>query len=79
MKETDDITYGKDNGGIPSLPYEEMAGLVMGYDPWTLGLQYHNVQALPLLRKMGIDADPAQRFLETDGTRMPDPANLIND
>jgi hypothetical protein len=50
----------------------------MGYNPWNLGLQYHNVQSLPLLRKMGIKADPAQRFLAKDGSRLPEPANLIN-
>ena len=47
IKEIDDVTYGGYQTGIPTLTYEEMAGLVMGYDPWILGLQYHNVQALP--------------------------------
>ncbi|HNX65955.1 MAG TPA: heterodisulfide reductase-related iron-sulfur binding cluster [Bacteroidales bacterium] len=78
IKDIEGVTYGKDGEGIPSLTYEEMAGLVMGYDPWELGLQYHNVQALPLLRKMGIEADPDKRFLAKDGTRLPEPANLIN-
>src|SRR5512133_2085797 len=78
IKEMDDVTYGGYQTGIPTLTYEEMAGLVMGYDPWILGLQYHNVQALPLLRKMGIKADPDRRFLAIDGSRLPEPANLIN-
>ena len=78
IKEIDDVTYGHDGQGIPVLTYEEMAGLILGYDPWKLGLQYHNVQSLPLLRKMGIKADPALRFLAKDGSRLPEPANLIN-
>jgi heterodisulfide reductase subunit B len=78
IKEIDDITYGGYETGIPTLTYEEMAGLVMGYDPWEIGLQFHNVQALPLLRKMGINADPEKRFLAKDGSRLPEPANLIN-
>ena len=78
IKEMDDVTYGGYNAGIPVLTYEEMAGLVMGYDPWVMGLQYHNVQALPLLRRMGIKADPDRRFLAKDGSRLPEPANLIN-
>jgi heterodisulfide reductase subunit B len=60
------------------LTYEEVAGLILGYDPWELGLQYHNVQALPLLRKMGIKADPSKRFLARDGTRLPEPVGLLN-
>ena len=32
----------------------------------------------PLLRKMGIKADPARRFLAKDGSRLPEPANLVN-
>ncbi len=78
IKETDGAAYGVSGTGIPVLTYEEMAGLVMGYDPWILGMQYHNVQALALLRKMGIKADPARRFLAKDGSRLPEPANLIN-
>jgi heterodisulfide reductase subunit B len=78
IKEIDDVTYGGYKTGIPTLTYEEMAGLIMGYDPWEMGLQYHNVQALPLLRKMGIKADPDKRFLAKDGSRLPEPANLIN-
>ncbi len=41
-------------------------------------MQYHNVQALALLRKMGIKADPSRRFLAKDGSRLPEPANLVN-
>ncbi len=78
INEIDGITYGKDDEGIPSLTYEEMAALMLGYDPWEIGLQYHNVQALPLLRKIGVEADPEKRFISKDGSRLPEPAGLIN-
>jgi heterodisulfide reductase subunit B len=78
IREIDGATYGKNGQGIPSLTFEEMAGLVMGYDPWELGVQYHNVQALSLLNRMGIKVDPAERFLAKDGTQLPEPANLLN-
>ena len=40
---------------IPVLTYQEVAGLLMGWDPYdVVGLQFHNVPVEPLLRKMGI-------------------------
>jgi len=44
-----------------------------------MGMQFHNVQAIPLLRRMGINADPQQRFLSKDGKRLPEPVGLLND
>jgi len=52
-------TYGANGQGIPVLTYEEMAGLVLGYDPWDLGMQLHQIDVEPLLLKMGIDYNPA--------------------
>ena len=60
-------TYGENGHGIPVLTYEEVAGLVLGYDPWDLGLQTHQVGPEPLLDKMGIEYDPALKFLGKDG------------
>ncbi len=56
------VTYGQDGRGIPVLTYEELAGLVLGYDPWELGMQMHQVDVEPLLEKMGIDYDPAAKI-----------------
>lgn len=56
-------TYGKNGYGIPVLTYEELAGLVLGYDPWDLGLQLHQVAVEPLLDKMGIEYDPEAKYL----------------
>jgi heterodisulfide reductase subunit B len=59
-------TYGQNGHGIPALTYEELAGLVLGYDPWDLGLQIHQVGPEPLLDKMGIAYDPARKYLGLD-------------
>lgn len=61
------VTYGSNGAAIPVLTYEEMAGLVMGYDPWELGLQMHEVDVEPLLKKMGIEYDPSKKYLGIDG------------
>ena len=55
IKEMEGTTYGDEGESIPVLTYEELAGLVMGYNPWDLGLQFHMVQSEPLLEKMGIE------------------------
>ena len=56
-------TYGQNGYGIPVLTYEELAGLVLGIDPWDLGLQIHQVAVEPLLDKLGIAYDPAKKYL----------------
>jgi len=53
--------------GIPVFTYEEVAGLVLGYDPWDLGLQMHQTDCEPVLDKMGINYDPEGKY-ELDGT-----------
>ena len=56
-------TYGENGHGIPVLTYEEMAGLVLGVDPWDLGLQVHQVGPEPLLDKIGMPYDPEKKYL----------------
>ena len=51
--------------GIPVLTYEELAGLVLGYNPWDMGLQMHQVDCEPLLDKMGINYNPDDKFKGT--------------
>lgn len=53
--------YGQNNEGIPVFTYEEVAGLVLGYDPWDLGLQMHQTDCEPVLDKMGIEYDPDRK------------------
>ncbi|HUW07472.1 MAG TPA: heterodisulfide reductase-related iron-sulfur binding cluster [Williamwhitmania sp.] len=62
LAEMEGKTYGQDGYGIPSLTYEEVAGLVLGFDPWELGLQMHQVTVDPLLDKMGIAYNPDDKF-----------------
>ncbi|MBN2665937.1 MAG: heterodisulfide reductase subunit B [Bacteroidales bacterium] len=78
IKEMEGTTFGADGESIPVLTYEELAALVMGYNPWDIGLQIHMVQSEPLLRKMGIEFDPLDKFKTKDGRQMPIPENLIN-
>lgn len=63
ISELEGKTYGENGYGIPVFTYEEVAGLVLGYDPWDLGLQMHQVAVEPLLDKMGIKYDPAKKYL----------------
>lgn len=53
ISEMEGTTYDKDGYGIPVLTYEELTALVLGYDPWEIGLQMHQVSVEPLLDKMG--------------------------
>jgi heterodisulfide reductase subunit B len=54
LSEMEDKTYDKAGVGIPVLSAEELAGLMLGMDPWTLGLQMHQVPVESLLDKMGV-------------------------
>ncbi len=79
IAEIEGTTYGADGRGIPVLTYEEMAGLVLGYDPWELGMQFHQVDVEPLLEKMGVDYDPAAKYLGRDGKYIGKPdAAVVN-
>jgi heterodisulfide reductase subunit B len=67
ISEMEGKTYGPKGQGIPVLTYEELAGMILGYDPWDLGLQVHQVPVEPLLDKMGLSYDPAKKFLGKNG------------
>jgi heterodisulfide reductase subunit B len=74
VSEMNGKTYGENGHGIPVLTYEELAGLALGYDPWDIGLQTHQVSAEPLLVKMGIGFDPEKKYLGRNGEFMGRPA-----
>ena len=63
ISEMEGKTYGREGRGIPVFTYEEIAGLVLGYDPWKLGLQLHQVDCEPVLDKMGIAYRPEEKYL----------------
>ena len=62
IAEMEGQTYGSDGYGIPVLTYEELAGLMLGYDPWDMGLQLHQVSVEPLLDKLGAAYDPTEKY-----------------
>jgi len=67
IAEQQGITYGRDGYGIPVLTYEELAGLLLGYDPWDIGLQAHQVAVEPLLDKLGIIYIPENKYKGVNG------------
>lgn len=79
IAEMEGKTYGENGYGIPVFTYEEVAGLVLGYNPWDLGLQMHQVAVEPLLDKIGIEYDPETKFLGIDkeGLGKPGIPNII--
>jgi len=62
IAEIEGITYGANGFGIPVLTYEELAGLLLGYDPWDMGLQLHQVTVEPILDKLGIVYKPEGKY-----------------
>ena len=62
IREMEGKSYGKDGKGIPAFTYEEVAGLVMGYDPWDLGLQMHQIEPEQLLDKIGVVYDKKGKY-----------------
>lgn len=73
IAEMEGKTYDGKGLGIPSLTYEELAGIVLGYDPWDLGLQLHQVNVEPLLQKIGVEYDPSRKFFSRDGRNLGNP------
>ena len=73
IAELEGKTYGNDGKGIPVLTYEEMAGMLLGYNPWDLGMQLHQVQVESLLDKIGIAYDPADKYVGKSGKFLGEP------
>ncbi|NWJ49720.1 MAG: heterodisulfide reductase subunit B [Bacteroidetes bacterium] len=71
--EMENIAYGPNGQMIPVFTYEEVAGLVLGYDPWELGLQMHQVNCEPVLDKMGIEYDPELKYRGSKGEFLGEP------
>jgi heterodisulfide reductase subunit B len=75
ISEMEGKTYGADGYGIPVLTYEELAGLLLGYDPWDIGLQTHEVAVEPLLDKLGISYNPETKYDGLNGSKLKVPEN----
>ena len=53
--------------------HEELAGMVLGYDPWEIGLQTHQVEVEDLLDKIGIDYNPELKYADRKGNLIGEP------
>jgi len=67
ISEMEGKIYGQNGYGIPVLTYEELAGLLLGYNPWDMGLQVHQVAVEPLLNKLGIEYYPDEKYKGING------------
>jgi len=67
IAETEHKTYGENGYGIPVLTYEELAALLLGYNPWDIGLQVHQVSVEPLLDKLGIIYNKEDKYKGKNG------------
>lgn len=74
IAEMEGKTYSDNGYGIPVLTYEEIAGLLLGYDPWDIGLQVHQVSVEPLLDKLGIPYNPENKYKGVNGEDLGRPA-----
>jgi heterodisulfide reductase subunit B len=67
IAEMENKTYDMHGYGIPVVTHEELAGMLLGYDPWKLGFQLHQIQMERLMDKTGIAYNPAQKYLGVSG------------
>lgn len=78
IAEMNNKTYDKNGYGIPVLTYEEMTGMLLGYDPWLLGMQLHQIQVERLLDKIGIPYNCDEKYKGISGQVLPRPEKPIN-
>jgi len=73
IAEMEGTTYDDQGKGIPVLTYEEMTGMLLGYNPWDTGMQIHQVQAEQLFDKIGIEYDPQDKYTGKSGKFLGEP------
>ena len=76
LEEMEGKTYGANGEGIPVLSYEEVAGIVLGFDPWKMGLQMHQTDIEPLLKKIGVEYNPDDKYKGPNGEDLGLPKGL---
>ncbi len=67
LAEMEGKTYDANGYGIPVVTYEELAGLLLGFDPWVIGFQMHQVDVEPLLKKIGVEYNPDMKYKGMNG------------
>ena len=78
IAEMEGKTYGEKGQGIPVFTYEEVAGMLLGYNPWDLGLQVHQVSCEPLLDKIGIPYNADEKYNDIHGNKLGIPEMPVN-
>ena len=78
IAEMEGTTYDDHGKGIPVLTYEEMAGMLLGYNPWDMGMQMHQVQVESLLDKIGIEYNPKDKYIGKSGKHLGEPEKPEN-
>ncbi len=73
LSEMEGKVYGPNGRGIPVFTFEEVAGLMLGFDPWDIGLQVHQVGCEPVLDKIGIPYDPEKKYDGPNGKKLSKP------
>ncbi len=76
IAESENKTYDNYGNGIPVLTYEELAGLVLGYNPWDLGLQMHQINCETLLDKLGIYYNADEKYKGPNGKNIGEPVKV---
>lgn len=79
ISEMEGKTYGTSGQGIPVFTFEELAGLMLGYNPWDIGFQMHQIDVEPLLDKIGIAYNPEDKYRDKEGNYLgrPDIPEMI--
>jgi len=63
--------FGRDNKAIPVLTFEELTAILLGYNPWKVGLQMHQIPVEPLLDKLGISYSKEEKYFKTKAPKIP--------
>jgi heterodisulfide reductase subunit B len=77
LEESEGTVFGAGGRKIPVVTHEELAGIVLGYDPWEIGLQTHQVPVEDLLDKIGISYEPDLKYADRQGNRIGEPQMTI--
>lgn len=78
IAEMEGKTYDRDGYGIPVLTYEELVGILLGMNPWEIGLQLHQVDVESLLQKIGIEYQKEDKYTGVNGEKLIPPEKPEN-
>ncbi len=70
--ENEQTVFGTNNQAIPVLTFEEITALLLGYDPWKIGLQMHQIPVEPLLDKLGVPYSKKDKYLGKKEPELPE-------